>query len=74
MPNTSINQNTASRNPTIKPGAEVTFAGLPEPVMTIVGIDAKKNLAICRYFDAFLGKDVRLECAPDSLAPHVKPA
>jgi hypothetical protein len=53
----------------LKPGMDVVFTGLSEPIMTIVGIDNVKNVAICRYFDDLLQDDILLECTPESLNP-----
>jgi hypothetical protein len=53
--------------PTLKPGTKVVFAGLSEPIMTIVTIDTTKNVASCEYFDDLLKDNILLDCSPASL-------
>jgi hypothetical protein len=51
------------------PGMEVTFAGLREPLMTIVSINAKAEVAICQYYDDYAKKTIKLKCDFSSLQP-----
>jgi hypothetical protein len=56
----------------LKPGMEVTFVGLSEPIMTVVSINAKTEVAVCRYYDEYIKKTVKLKCGIDTLQPASK--
>ncbi len=58
--------------PLFKPGMKVTFAGLSEPVMDVVSINVKADIAVCRYYDEYIRKTIQLKCAISSLRPAAK--
>ncbi len=35
--------------------------------MTVIAVDRKRNLAICRYYDSLAEATIPVECDPDSL-------
>jgi uncharacterized protein YodC (DUF2158 family) len=56
----------------LKPDTEVILMGLPDPIMIIVSIDYEKGNAVCKYYDDYLQKHVKVNVAPDSLQPAPK--